>query len=67
MPRAPGGCHSGRVFVNRLGSIAAREVNSRTASIGEVVGEGGGGFMRVGCVGELAILSVSSGHMGIGD
>lgn len=47
IPLAPGGCHSGRVLVNKFGSMMSSLVSSSTLSIGLLLGSGGGGLISV--------------------
>lgn len=47
IPRAPGGCHSGRVFVKRSGSMSESWVSSRTFSMLDCEWSMGGGRMSV--------------------
>ena len=47
IPRAPGGCQSGRVFVKMSGPKSTKGRRARTDSIGASLGLGGGGLMSV--------------------
>lgn len=66
IPRAPGGCHSGRVFVKRSGSMSESWVSSRTFSMLDCEWSMGGGRMSV-AIAKYSIYSMLEFSVNVSD